>query len=70
MGSPLWQRGVRGDFIEIFDSIGVTHYKLCAKNDVLHEFTQFNVNLLKIIKSFLWEGNIFLFFPNRFPHYS
>jgi hypothetical protein len=23
MGSPLWQRGVRGDFINIFDSIGV-----------------------------------------------
>jgi hypothetical protein len=23
MGFPLWQRGVRGDFIEIFDSIGV-----------------------------------------------
>jgi hypothetical protein len=23
MDSPLWQRGVRGDFIEIFDSIGV-----------------------------------------------
>jgi hypothetical protein len=23
MGSPLWKRGVRGDFIKIFDSIGV-----------------------------------------------
>ena len=25
MGSPLWKRGVRGDFIEILDSIGVIH---------------------------------------------
>ena len=23
MGSPLWKRGVRGDFVNIFDSIGV-----------------------------------------------
>jgi hypothetical protein len=23
MGSPLWKRGVRGDFVEIFNSIGV-----------------------------------------------
>jgi len=23
MGSPLWKRGVRGDFVKIFDSIGV-----------------------------------------------
>jgi len=23
MSSPLWQRGVRGDFVKIFDSIGV-----------------------------------------------
>ena len=23
MDSPLWKRGVRGDFIEIFNSIGV-----------------------------------------------
>ena len=22
MGSPLWKRGVRGDFVEIFNSIG------------------------------------------------
>jgi len=23
MGSPLWKRGVRGDFVKIFNSIGV-----------------------------------------------
>jgi len=23
MGSPLWQRGVRGDFVKNFNSIGV-----------------------------------------------
>jgi hypothetical protein len=27
MGSPLWKRGVRGDFVEIFNSIGVS---LCS----------------------------------------
>jgi len=25
MGSPLWKRGVRGDFAKSFDSIGVLH---------------------------------------------
>jgi tetratricopeptide (TPR) repeat protein len=28
MGSPLWQRGVRGDFIKISDSIGVKKEKV------------------------------------------
>jgi thiosulfate reductase cytochrome b subunit len=33
MGSPLWQRGVRGDFIKIFDSIGVrlTNETICGR---------------------------------------
>jgi hypothetical protein len=26
MDSPLWKRGVRGDFIKIFNSIGVLLY--------------------------------------------
>jgi hypothetical protein len=25
MGSPLWKRGVRGDFVKSFDSIGALH---------------------------------------------
>jgi hypothetical protein len=28
MDSPLWKRGVRGDFINIFNSIGVIGYTL------------------------------------------
>ena len=42
MGSPLWrlfpamgrQRGVRGDFIEIFDSIGVEISNLTAAGSI------------------------------------
>ncbi len=32
MDSPLWKRGVRGDFIEIFNSIGVKFFRssLCC----------------------------------------
>jgi hypothetical protein len=27
MGSPLWKRGVRGDFVKIFNSIGVLPFR-------------------------------------------
>jgi hypothetical protein len=34
MGSPLWKRGVRGDFVEIFNSIGVL-CNACSRLDFI-----------------------------------
>ncbi len=42
--------------------------QIWCRNDYLHEFTRFNVNLSGVIKAFYKEGIFFSFFPISFPH--
>jgi hypothetical protein len=50
MGSPLWKRGVRGDFVEIVNSIGVQHCFLCEIHKLpLQDLRRFKLTHFPII---------------------
>ena len=58
MGSPLWQRGVRGDFIKISDSIGVKVINRLglhrSENDVKRTMLKGGIPLCWLINFTVW----------------
>jgi hypothetical protein len=49
MGSPLWKRGVRGDFVEIFNSIGVINNFRAETRKAQKKEIQLSVTFLALL---------------------